>query len=148
MIALDAGAAVAYGPLLAAIPIAMVAGFISFVSPCCLPLLPGYLAYVSGTAGADAASQSGRRRVSTVVVGTVLFVLGFAVVFTSYGAAFGALGAGLVRHQVTLTRVLGIVTIVMGLLFAGALAWLPGSGQTFRLRVQPRSDWPGRRCWA
>jgi cytochrome c-type biogenesis protein len=108
----DPGGLVAFGPLLLAIPVAMLAGLVSFLSPCCLPLVPGYLAYVTGTAGADAESQNislskrpdgtapsatavatkpaRTRRPSRTVIGTLLFVLGFAAVFTSYGAAFGA----------------------------------------------------------
>lgn len=54
IIAADPGELVAYGPLLLAVPVAMAAGLMPFLSPCCLPLVPGYLAYVTGTAGADA----------------------------------------------------------------------------------------------
>jgi len=122
-----------------AIPIAILAGLVSFLSPCCLPLLPGYLAYVSGSAGADAeqsssatTAESGTRvraaaptagvLRSRTVIGTLLFVLGFAAVFTSYGAVFGALGASLIENQLTITRVLGGFTILLGLMFAGVLA--------------------------
>ncbi|GGO84970.1 cytochrome C biogenesis protein CcdA [Nocardioides phosphati] len=141
MIALSADSAVAYGPLLAALPVAILAGVVSFASPCCLPLVPGYLAYVSGAAGADAvAIPTGRRAParSTAVIGTGLFVLGFAAVFTSYGLLFGALGSTLIRHQDVITRVLGVVTIVLGLSFAGALGRISFLARTFRPAYRPR----------
>lgn len=151
------GDLVAYGPLLLAIPVAMAAGLVSFLSPCCLPLVPGYLAYVSGTAGADAqtatttqpgrstttapgaATRPGRlRRPSRTVTGTLLFILGFAAVFTSYGAAFGAAGTLLLVHQDLIIKVLGVFTIVLGLIFTGLLARVPLFSRSFRLSFQPR----------
>ena len=131
----------------------------SFLSPCCLPLVPGYLAYVSGTAGADAESTNAsprggigaavvatavapnRKRVrlpGRTVTGTLLFVLGFAAVFTSYGAAFGAAGALLITHQDLITRVLGAFTILLGLIFTGVLGRIPIFARTFRLNLRPR----------
>lgn len=154
-VASSPGELAAYGPLILAIPFAMLAGLVSFLSPCCLPLLPGYLAYVSGSAGADMAhSVAGqdsvepareRSQVATsprpplghTVLGTFLFVLGFAAVFTSYGAAFGAFGATLIRHQVAITRVLGVLTIILGLMFAGLLDRIPFAGRTLRLPYRP-----------
>lgn len=133
------GDAVASGPLLAAIPIAAAAGLVSFLSPCCLPLVPGYLAYITGTAGSDVTSGAptpGRR--SAAVTGTALFVLGFAAVFTSYGALFGAAGSALLTHQVLLMRVLGLTTIALGLMFAGLLPGVPWLSRTVRLGYQPR----------
>lgn len=160
-LAIDPGGVVTYGPLLVAIPIAMAAGLVSFLSPCCLPLVPGYLAYVTGTSGADAVNSSlngpdtdtppcdsgatttlirTRRRYapSRTVTGTLLFVLGFAAVFTSYGALFGAAGAFLITYQEPITQVLGILTIVLGLIFTGALARVPVFNRTFRLDANPR----------
>ena len=116
---LSIGATVAYGPLLVALLVAMVAGTISFLSPCCLPLLPGYLAYVTGAAGADAAD--GRRQRLGPQQCSALRVLGFAAVFTGFGALLGALGSTLIRHQDVLIRILGILTIILGLMFAGEL---------------------------
>ncbi|GAA4127397.1 cytochrome c biogenesis protein CcdA [Nocardioides fonticola] len=136
--ALSVGTTVAYGPLLAALPIAMLAGLVSFLSPCCLPLVPGYLAYVSGAAGADATAQAVPTRRSTAVVGTGLFVLGFAAVFTSYGLFFGALGSTLVRHQDVILRILGALTIVLGLSFSGLVGTVPWLSRTFKLTYQPR----------
>lgn len=138
MTALSLGSTVAYGPLLLAVPVAVLAGLVSFLSPCCLPLVPGYLAYVSGAAGADANARPRRPHRSVAVVGTVLFVLGFAVVFTSYGALFGAVGGTLIRHQDEILRVLGVITIVLGLMFAGALGNLPWVSRTFRVGYEPR----------
>jgi cytochrome c-type biogenesis protein len=153
---MNPGDLVAYGPLLLAIPVAIAAGLVSFLSPCCLPLVPGYLAYVSGTAGADAqarptrvpgrsatsapgAARPGRlRRPSRTVTGTLLFMLGFAAVFTSYGAAFGAAGTLLLTHQALIIKVLGVFTIVLGLIFTGVLARVPLLSRSFRLSFQPR----------
>ncbi len=157
---MNPGDLVAYGPLLLAIPVAMAAGLVSFLSPCCLPLVPGYLAYVTGTAGADAASAKAQplncstgeagtatavatrparlRRPSRTVVGTLLFVLGFAAVFTSYGAAFGAAGTLLLRHQDVIIKVLGVFTIGLGLMFTGVLSRIRLFARSFRLNFQPR----------
>lgn len=136
--ALSLGSTVAYGPLLVAVPIAILAGLVSFLSPCCLPLVPGYLAYVTGAAGADAGNPSLPARRSVTVVGTALFVLGFALVFTSYGAAFGAVGSSLIRQQDVIIRVLGVLTIVLGLMFAGVLGAVPGVSRTLRPGYRPR----------
>ncbi|MQA80256.1 MAG: cytochrome c biogenesis protein CcdA [Streptosporangiales bacterium] len=146
------GDLVVFGPLLLAIPVAVAAGVVSFLSPCCLPLVPGYLAYVTGSAGAEAhydGQESPRRPTSTAtractlrpgrtVIGTALFVLGFAAVFTSYGAAFGAIGTVLLAHQTAVYRVLGVLTIAMGLMFAGALRGLPFAGRTIQLGYRAR----------
>jgi cytochrome c-type biogenesis protein len=157
---MNPGDLVAYGPLLLAIPVAMAAGLVSFLSPCCLPLVPGYLAYVTGTAGADAEAASAQApgrpqgtavaatavatkptrllRPSRTVLGTLLFVLGFAAVFTSYGAAFGAAGALLITYQDLIIRVLGLFTIVLGLVFTGVLGRIPLLARSFRLNFRPR----------
>lgn len=133
------GTTVAYGPLLVAVPLAIVAGLVSFLSPCCLPLVPGYLAYVTGAAGADAdaGNPSSPMRRSATVLGTALFVLGFALVFTSFGATFGAIGGTLIRHQDVIIRVLGVLTIVLGLMFAGVLDTVPWVSRTLRLGYRP-----------
>src|SRR5512134_1519573 len=117
--------------MLVAVPVAAVAGFVSFLSPCVLPLVPGYLSYVTGLAGGDLAEH----RRGRMLLGAALFVLGFSLVFVGYGALFGGLGEVLVRHQVAITRVLGVVVIVMGLLFAG---WLPGLSRDWRIHATPR----------
>jgi cytochrome c-type biogenesis protein len=107
-------------PLIAALPIAVAAGLVSFVSPCVLPLLPGYLAFLSGATG----SIEGRTGRGRAVLGSLAFIFGFAVVFVSFGAAFGGLGAVLRSHQRTLEIVFGAVTMVLGLFFAG---WWPSA---------------------
>lgn len=138
MTAASLGDTVAYGPLLVALPVAVAAGVVSFASPCCLPLVPGYLAYVSGAAGADAAAGPARPTRSLAVTGTLLFVIGFAAVFASYGALFGVVGATLVQHQDVILRVLGALTIVLGLMFAGLLHGIPWLSRTFRLGYRPQ----------
>lgn len=101
--------------LLAAIPLAIAAGLISFLSPCVLPLLPGYVAFLSGATG-RLEGRSGRGR---AFVGSIAFVLGFTVFFVSTGAFFGYFGQHLVTHQRGLEEVFGVITIGLGLFFAG-----------------------------
>jgi cytochrome c-type biogenesis protein len=108
------------GSLLLAIPVALVAGLVSFFSPCVIPLLPGYLSYATGLSGADL--EHARR--GRMVAGAVLFVLGFAVVFVALGTLSGALGAWLVTWRRELTVVLGSFTILLGLVFAGVIPLL------------------------
>jgi len=115
----DVGQIVFSGQLLLALPIAVLAGLVSFASPCVLPLVPGYLAYVGGMSDPGA-----KRDRSRVLLGVALFVLGFAVVFVAYGAAFGALGLWLVRWKEVVIRVLGVLVILMGLVFIGQFSFL------------------------
>jgi cytochrome c-type biogenesis protein len=105
------------GSLLLALPVALLAGFVSFLSPCVLPLVPGYLGYVTGLTGVDLAKQ----RRGRMVAGIGLFVLGFTVVFVATGAVFGQLGSWLAISSGWLTRVLGIVVVLMGIVFMGGL---------------------------
>lgn len=99
--------------MLVALPIAAVAGAVSFLSPCVLPLLPGYLSYVTGVSAADL-ERAGRNR---LLLGATGFVLGFTAVFVTAGLAFGALGTLLVEHQRLLSIILGALTILLGLAF-------------------------------
>jgi cytochrome c-type biogenesis protein len=139
------------GPLILAVPIAAAAGAVTFLSPCCLPLVPGYLSYVTGMSGADAqrpadtdaGSAPTRTRHGRTVAGTALFVLGFSVVFTLEGGAFGSLGVALREQTSVLTAVLGGVTIVLGLLFAGVLDRFPIAGRIMRPSVRPRAGLVG-----
>jgi cytochrome c-type biogenesis protein len=108
------------GSLALAIPVALAAGLVSFLSPCVLPLVPGYLSYVTGLSGADLESAKKGR----MVTGALLFVAGFALVFVSAGALFGALGAFLGTYDDVIVRVLGVVTIVLGLAFVGLVPFL------------------------
>lgn len=113
------------GSLLLAVPVALIAGLVSFFSPCVIPLLPGYLSYATGLSGADLANgEIGGVRRGRMLLGSVLFVLGFTVVFVSYGAVFGALGSWLTEWSRQITIVLGALTIVLGLAFAGLIPFL------------------------
>jgi cytochrome c-type biogenesis protein len=177
------------GPLLLALPVAAAAGAVTFLSPCCLPLVPGYLSFVTGMAGAGgpaspaappsdpaappsdpatpasdlatpasdpAASASGIAVAAPplaataavpprgrVVAGTALFVLGFSVVFMAYGAALGGLGHLLTGHARVLTQVLGGLTILLGLLFAGAFDRFSFAGRIARPAARPKAGLAG-----
>src|SRR5689334_2966706 len=98
----------------------MVAGLVSFFSPCVVPLLPGYLSYATGLSGADL--ESARR--GRMVLGGTLFVLGFSFVFVSFGTLFGAVGDWLFTYQRPISIALGVLTIVLGLAFVGVVPWL------------------------
>ncbi len=158
---MSAGTFVTDGPLLLAVPVAALAGLVSFASPCVLPLVPGYLSYVAGLTGSEltelaepadvqvedvadgdtlvrvATAPAKVRRRSRVVAGALLFVLGFTVVFVAYGAAFGSLGTALRRHERGLEQVLGVVTIVMGLAFAGAFSRFMVANRQWKVRWLP-----------
>jgi cytochrome c-type biogenesis protein len=169
------------GPLILALPVAAAAGAVTFLSPCCLPLVPGYLSFVTGMAGAGgsapgpaaaadpvaagssaAADGSGDADGSgvavaapplaataavpprgRVVAGTALFVLGFSVVFVAYGAALGGLGHLLTGHARVLTQILGGLTIVLGLLFAGAFDRFSFAGRIVRPSARPKAGLAG-----
>jgi cytochrome c-type biogenesis protein len=165
------------GPLLLAMPVAAAAGAVTFLSPCCLPLVPGYLSFVTGMAGAAGstavadspaeaeeplmtgppglADGSGvavaSRPVAVpaspprgrVVAGTALFVLGFSIVFVAYGAALGGLGHLVTGHARLLTRVLGVLTILLGLLFAGAFDRFSFAGRIVRPSARPKAGLAG-----
>ena len=174
------------GPLILAAPIAAAAGALTFLSPCVLPLVPGYLSYVTGMSGTDAerAEAAAAERVAVApdgtavaaggagagpgaasgtpaatgrsatsargvtagrpargrtLLGTTLFVLGFSLVFATEGLAFGGLGLVLVRHQAGVTQILGGVTIVLGLMFAGVFDRFPITGRIARPAIRPRA---------
>src|SRR5712691_3211482 len=132
------------GPLILAVPVAAAAGAITFASPCCLPLIPGYLSYVTGMSGAGAADAAGAARPrARTVAGTALFVAGFSALFASYGAALGGLGATLLAHQRGLIQVLGGLTILLGLLFAGVFDRIPLTGRMLRPSFRPRAGLAG-----
>jgi cytochrome c-type biogenesis protein len=142
------------GSMLLAVPFAFIAGLVSFASPCVLPLVPGYLGYVSGMAGAQArpgggsaqARPGGRpptggstatlARVSRgrVVAGVGLFVAGFTAVFVLFGVLAGSLGALVNQWSDPITRVLGVVVVLMGLVFLG---WMPFAQRERRLHLAP-----------
>src|SRR5437867_3394922 len=162
------------GPLLLALPVAAAAGAVTFLSPCCLPLVPGYLSFVTGMAGAggpsspaapasvpapDAGASASASTVAVaapplaatgavpprgrVVAGTALFVLGFSAVFVAYGAALGGLGHLVTGHTRVLTQVLGGLTILLGLLFAGALDRFSLAGRIVRPAARPKAGLAG-----
>lgn len=120
------------GGLLVAMGIAFAAGLVAFLSPCVLPLAPGYLSYVTGLTGAELADPRGNR--GKVLLGSSLFVVGFTAVFMSFGLAFGGIGSLLLQHQATIDRVLGVLVIVLGLAFMGVI---PGMQREWRLHRAP-----------
>ncbi|WP_257231720.1 cytochrome c biogenesis CcdA family protein [Streptomyces sp. Rer75] len=135
----DIGQVVGSGSLLLAAPIALAAGAFTIASPCCLPLVPGWLSYATGMAGSDAeAAPEGRSR-HRALLGTALFVLSFAALFAAYGAMFGGISTLLFAHQDTLIKVLGVLTIVLGLMFMGVLERVPLLSRTLRPRFTPRA---------
>jgi cytochrome c-type biogenesis protein len=177
------GQLVTSGPLILALPVAAAAGAVTFLSPCCLPLVPGYLSFVTGMAGASgspppraASAPAGRALAgdaaggpegsavvvaappvapvasvvaappvprARVVAGTALFVLGFSIVFVAYGAALGGLGHLVTGHARLLTRILGGLTIVLGLLFAGAFDRFSLAGRIVRPSARPKAGLAG-----
>jgi cytochrome c-type biogenesis protein len=110
----------ASGSLLLAIPVALVAGLVSFFSPCVIPLLPGYLSYATGLSGADL--EDARR--GRMLAGAVLFVLGFSLVYVLLGWTAGSLGDWLVEWRTQLEVFLGIMLVLLGLAFAGLVPFL------------------------
>jgi cytochrome c-type biogenesis protein len=175
---------VSTGPLILAIPVAAAAGAVTFLSPCCLPLVPGYLSYITGMsgAGADRKAAAGTATAGTAAVavtvegagageagggggvttatvaapqdavttpkgravaGTALFIVGFSAVFAVYGLAVGGLGQLLRTHNTGLTQVLGAITIVLGLMFAGAFDRFSFAGRIFRPSARPRAGLAG-----
>ena len=108
------------GPLLFAIPIAILAGLVSFASPCILPLVPGYLAYIGGFAdGSTSAAKGDRRGRRRLLTGVALFILGFTLVFVLTGVVFGAAGFWLNQYRDLVGRIAGVVVILLGLVFVG-----------------------------
>ena len=103
------------GFLLTAMPLAILAGVVSFISPCVLPLVPGYLAFAAGFSNSR----------GKVLLGSLIFVAGFSALFISYGALFGALGSRVATNEELITRVLGVFTILMGLIFLGLFPMMP-----------------------
>lgn len=136
------------GSMLLAVPVAVIAGLVSFASPCVLPLVPGYVGYVSGMAAATTGDGGKASRGTTtvtrvaapsrgrVLAGVGLFVAGFTLVFVALMFAAGAIGVHLVRWEDVITRVLGVVVILMGFAFLGSLPFLQ---RERRLHVSPQA---------
>lgn len=125
-------AAILSGSLWVAVAVAAAAGVVAFLSPCVLPVVPGYLGYVSGLAG-QTAERSARR--GRMLAGSLLFIAGFAVVFMVLGGFVGALGHLLQGHMVWVERIAGAIVILMGLLFLGVFPSLSGEK-----RISSRPD--------
>ncbi|GEB48588.1 MULTISPECIES: cytochrome c biogenesis CcdA family protein [Streptomyces] len=122
------------GALLLALPVALLGGLVSFFSPCVLPLVPGYLSYVTGVSGSDLAEA----RRGRMFLGAGLFVLGFTAVFVSGGALFGGFGDTLRVHQRGIAQVLGALTILLGFAFMGMLGPLSRfTSREFRIHKRP-----------
>ncbi|GAB3611211.1 cytochrome c biogenesis protein CcdA [Humibacter ginsengiterrae] len=156
-------------PLLLTVPVALLAGLISFASPCILPLVPGYLAYIGGftgqttaaaavagamsgapAGGSAATSPAGTAPAATrtaerpaqrrLVLGVALFVLGFAAVFVLTGFVFGALGFWMIQWRDLITRIAGLILIVLGLVFVGQFTFLQ---RTFKPQWRPLTGLAG-----
>src|ERR1700761_6181233 len=169
---MSVGSLVAAGPLLLAIPVAAAAGAVTFLSPCVLPLVPGYLSYITGMSGSAAQAEPDREHEpapepalavatgpalppaappsrppaaavrpvrSRTMTGALLFVLGFAALYATYGIAFGGIGVTLKLHQAGLSQVLGVVLIALGLLFAGVFDRFTVTGRIIKLKARPRA---------
>ncbi|MFD7137265.1 cytochrome c biogenesis CcdA family protein [Streptomyces sp. NPDC059894] len=119
------------GALLVALPLALLGGLVSFFSPCVLPLVPGYLSYVTGVTGTDL----GEARRGRMVAGASLFVAGFTVVFVSGGALFGYFGQTLQEQQGVFSKVLGALMILLGVFFMGLMPWM--TQREFRFHRRP-----------
>jgi cytochrome c-type biogenesis protein len=139
------GQTVATGSILLAVPVALVAGLVSFASPCVLPLVPAYVGYLGGMTGSargTGPSLGGSTTVvvaparSRVVLGVALFVAGFTAVFVALAVLAGSLGGLLVEHQDVITRVLGVVVIVLGLGFLGLIPFLQNEK---KIHLAPRA---------
>lgn len=143
------------GPLLVACAVSLIAGLVSFLSPCVLPLVPGYVSYVTGLAGADldaalgtdpkgrpvASSGASRTRVrGRILAGSVLFVAGFTVVFVLSGVVVAGIGHALLEHRVLVERIVGGLVIVLGLAFLGVI---PGLSREARVHRMPATGLVG-----
>jgi cytochrome c-type biogenesis protein len=133
----DIGQVVYGGQLLVAVPLAIVAGLISFASPCVLPLVPGYLGYVSGMAGVTAEGKANVRR---VVAGVLLFILGFTIVFVAFGILFGTAGLALKAYMPIINAIVGSLVVLMGLVFIGFFGLFQ---RTAKLNLSPATGLAG-----
>jgi cytochrome c-type biogenesis protein len=179
---MSVGHLITSGPLLLALPVAAAAGAVTFLSPCCLPLVPGFLSYITGMSGAGVASPPEADSASAtaeaapgaataaigaggtttalataapvrpgpeqpprsrVIAGTALFVLGFSLVFAVEGMLIGGLGHLVIGHARELMRVFGVITIVLGLLFAGAFDRFSFAGRIVRPSARPKAGLAG-----
>jgi cytochrome c-type biogenesis protein len=119
------------GPFLAAALVAMLVGVIGFLSPCVLPLVPGYLAYVAGLTG-----QEERPDLRRNVGGALLFVLGFSTIFVSAGILFGTLGSEVTQYHRTLEVIFGALTVLLGVVFLGGIPFLQ---REYKIHARPKA---------
>ena len=138
---MNPGQLVVDGALWVAIPLAILAGLVSFVSPCVLPLVPGYLGYLGSTTttAANSAMQGGRAVTTErgrLLLGVSLFIAGFTVVFVAVTILGGTFGYLLLQYANVLTRVFGVVIIALGLVFLGFFGI---AQRTLRPRAQGRT---------
>ncbi len=122
---MNPGQIILEGSLLIAIPLSLLAGVITFISPCVLPLVPGYLGYVSGSAAPK----------SKVLAGSALFVLGFTAVFVSLGVLAGTAGLLFLARNPWIQALLGALVVLLGLAMVGQFNFLQ---KTLKLQVSPR----------
>lgn len=129
------------GQLLLAIPVAVLAGLVSFASPCILPLVPGYLAYIGGFAdGRPRARRGARFGQNRLILGVALFILGFTLVFVLTGVVFGVAGFWLNQYRDIITRIAGAVVILLGLVFIGQFGF---AQRTVKSHWRPRMGLAG-----
>ena len=115
---MNPGAVVLGGGLWFAVPIAIAAGLLSFLSPCVLPLVPGYLGFVSGV-------SSGRERTrGRMLLGVALFIAGFSLVFLGVSLLVGTVGVFVTTYTDVILRIAGVVVILMGIVFIGQVSFL------------------------
>lgn len=131
---LDVADTVAGGALPVALAVSLLAGLVSFASPCVLPLVPGFLGYVTGLGDVSLAERARGR----MVLGALLFVAGFSAVFITTTAFLASVGATLVEHRTLLMRVGGVLVILMALVFLGA-----GTQRELKLRFKPAAGLAG-----
>jgi cytochrome c-type biogenesis protein len=128
------------GPLIVALGVAMLAGLVSFLSPCVLPLVPGYLSYVTGLVGADLSAAlgetDGARRRGRVLAGVLLFIAGFSAVFITASVLSAQLGRSLVMHSRTAEIVIGVLIVAFG---AAMIGWIPGLQREVRVHRLPQA---------
>ncbi|MFV0634002.1 cytochrome c biogenesis CcdA family protein [Demequina sp.] len=136
----DFASQVLSGSMLAAIPVALLAGLVSFVSPCVVPLVPGYLGYVSGMAGTGASGTGKTATRPRLVLGVLLFVLGFSAVFITMSIVLTTASAQYREQLDIVTRVLGVLIILLGLAFMGAMPFLQNER---RLHLSPKAGLAG-----
>jgi cytochrome c-type biogenesis protein len=136
---MNVDAIVGTGALWVALPVAMLAGLLSFLSPCVLPLVPGYLGFVGGAVSGAPARQDGATAAPSrrqMVLGVLLFILGFTLVFVLFAVIGGTAGVFLLRWGDLITRILGAVIVVMGLVFIGLFGF---AQRTVRMNVSGRA---------